>query len=96
MSKQVVLPLEKLPAAHHTISLSQIPLGAYGDQFQTQWVLFPIQPKSYFPTHFAPLLMCTRQCGIRPSFPLDFLGNQPSKVWGKNNSIPNLSHCAVI
>lgn len=54
MNKQVVLPLEKLPAAHCTISLSKIPLGAYGDQFQTQWVLFPIQPKSYFPTHFEP------------------------------------------
>ena len=54
MSDQVALPLQKLPAENFTISLSQIPLGAYGDQFHTQWVLYPIQPKSYFPTHFEP------------------------------------------
>lgn len=45
MSDQVALPLQKLPAENFTVSLSQIPLGTYGDQFHTQWVLYPIQPK---------------------------------------------------
>jgi len=54
MNDQVTsLPL-KWPAANHMIYLSQILFGACGDQFLTQWVLYPTQPKSYFYTYFEP------------------------------------------
>lgn len=75
----------KWPAANYTICLNQIPLGACGDQFHTQWVLYPTQPKSYFHTHFEPWLLCRRQYRIRSFLPLVFLGNQPARLWKKKS-----------
>lgn len=75
------LPCSKWPAANQTTHLSQIPLGACGGQFHTQWVLHPTQWKSYFHTHFEAWLLGTKQCRIRSFFSLVFPDNQPAGLW---------------